>query len=596
VTYATETGQEGHPVLAGVPSSFTFTADGHDAGPQVDFAEDPSVVLMHVSQGGPAVLARQFGSGKVVNFSFAPNHNRPDGDGQTLLNANVQRLYINAVRWVARPPALDTDGDGVPDNGDNCPDVANADQTDLNENGYGDVCEPVDTDNDGIPDASDNCPNLANPDQADENGNGIGNACEALKGQVITFKGPDDQIYGAPAFPLIATATSGETVTFTGTGQCTMTDGNLTVIEVGSCTVTAHQGGNDEYAPALDVTRTFNILKAPATIVLANASFTYDATARTVPAATLPSGLTGVSVSYSRAGTSVPEPTNAGSYDVTATLDNAHYTAPVAHGTLTITPATPTITWNSPLPITVGTALGAAQLNATATGVRGINLSSTFTYTPGNGTKLVAGTWPLSVTFTNPNYITTKKDVSITVTGSTITYPFSGFFRPVDNSAVNVVNAGSTIPLKFAVGGNLGQDILQPNSPISMGVPCGADLQGGTLSDRLARLKPHHGSRPEHGAGASNVVNGSSIASSTNGSLQYDGAQYTYLWKTSSDWTGCRQFVMTLKDGTEHVAIFSFGKEVVEVQPAAKPTSTKAPKPKKEKKEEKPKKNQKHTR
>ena len=112
-----------------------------------------------------------------------------------------------------------------------------------------------------------------------------------------------------------ATATSGETVTFTGTGQCTMTDGNLTVIEVGSCTVTAHQGGNNEYAPALDVTRTFKILRAPATIVLANASFTYDATGRTVPAATIPSGLTGVSVSYSRAGTAVTEPTNAGSYE-----------------------------------------------------------------------------------------------------------------------------------------------------------------------------------------------------------------------------------------------------------------------------------------
>lgn len=36
----------------------------------------------------------------------------------------------------------------------------------------------VDTDLDGIMDGCDNCPSVANPDQTDSNGNGIGNACE----------------------------------------------------------------------------------------------------------------------------------------------------------------------------------------------------------------------------------------------------------------------------------------------------------------------------------------------------------------------------------------------------------------------------------
>lgn len=35
-----------------------------------------------------------------------------------------------------------------------------------------------DTDGDGILDSDDNCPNVSNPDQGDSNGNGIGNACE----------------------------------------------------------------------------------------------------------------------------------------------------------------------------------------------------------------------------------------------------------------------------------------------------------------------------------------------------------------------------------------------------------------------------------
>ncbi|MBN2524783.1 MAG: aryl-sulfate sulfotransferase [Deltaproteobacteria bacterium] len=37
----------------------------------------------------------------------------------------------------------DTDGDGVPDNVDNCADVANADQKDANENSIGDACDKV---------------------------------------------------------------------------------------------------------------------------------------------------------------------------------------------------------------------------------------------------------------------------------------------------------------------------------------------------------------------------------------------------------------------------------------------------------------------
>jgi hypothetical protein len=38
---------------------------------------------------------------------------------------------------------VDTDGDGVPDAIDNCPTVPNPDQSDLNNNGIGDVCDPA---------------------------------------------------------------------------------------------------------------------------------------------------------------------------------------------------------------------------------------------------------------------------------------------------------------------------------------------------------------------------------------------------------------------------------------------------------------------
>jgi hypothetical protein len=38
----------------------------------------------------------------------------------------------------------------------------------------------IDTDGDGIPDERDNCPAVPNPDQKDSNGNGVGDACEAV--------------------------------------------------------------------------------------------------------------------------------------------------------------------------------------------------------------------------------------------------------------------------------------------------------------------------------------------------------------------------------------------------------------------------------
>ena len=82
------------------------------------------------------------------------------------------------------PPSSnpDRDGDGVNNDVDNCPDVANPDQADSDNDGIGNVCDPnpssPDTDRDGINDDVDNCPDVANPDQADQDGDRIGNVCD----------------------------------------------------------------------------------------------------------------------------------------------------------------------------------------------------------------------------------------------------------------------------------------------------------------------------------------------------------------------------------------------------------------------------------
>ena len=60
---------------------------------------------------------------------------------------------------------VDSDGDGVPDAEDNCPTVANPDQSNADGDQYGDACDPCiqdvnndDSDNDGTPDCTDGCP------------------------------------------------------------------------------------------------------------------------------------------------------------------------------------------------------------------------------------------------------------------------------------------------------------------------------------------------------------------------------------------------------------------------------------------------------
>ena len=76
----------------------------------------------------------------------------------------------------------DDDNDDFLDPVDNCPEVANGQQTDFDIDGLGDLCDD-DDDNDGVLDTDDNCPLTYNPPlveggaQSDLDGDGIGDVC-----------------------------------------------------------------------------------------------------------------------------------------------------------------------------------------------------------------------------------------------------------------------------------------------------------------------------------------------------------------------------------------------------------------------------------
>ena len=76
-------------------------------------------------------------------------------------------FYLNNLKSGVTLPinnTTDSDGDTIFDTNDNCPNDANTDQSDNDNDGQGNVCDSTpdgdpDTDNDGINDNIDNCPN-----------------------------------------------------------------------------------------------------------------------------------------------------------------------------------------------------------------------------------------------------------------------------------------------------------------------------------------------------------------------------------------------------------------------------------------------------
>jgi len=163
---------------------------------------------------GSGVLARITISARAPGVSpliISETHltdvnNNPIGD---INNDDVfDGLTFDAKIYIDQPcPPLDRDGDTIPDAIDNCPLVANPDQTD--------------TDSDGLGDACDNCPLVYNPDQQDVDGDGLGDVCD-----------PDTQASSAVSDPLtgaVSVSNPRGTISFGGT---TATPGStVTIVE-----------------------------------------------------------------------------------------------------------------------------------------------------------------------------------------------------------------------------------------------------------------------------------------------------------------------------------------------------------------------------
>ena len=168
--------------------------------------------------------------------------------------------------------------------------------------------------------------------------------------QTISFKALPAKAYGDASFPLNARASSGLSVSYTSsdTNVAVVSSNTLTIVGVGSATITASQLGGTYYTAATPVsqiltvdksTQSISFGKIPAKTYAPNSTFSLTAT-----------NSSGLSVSYASSNTNVATVsgslvtiTGAGSTTITASqTSNANFKAALpVHQVLTVAKATP---------------------------------------------------------------------------------------------------------------------------------------------------------------------------------------------------------------------------------------------------------------
>jgi hypothetical protein len=275
---------------------------------------------------------------------------------------------------------------------------------------------------------------------------------------VLSWATPAAITYGTPLSATQLNATSGGVA-----GTFTFTPAAGTILAAGSQTLSVTFTPTDtvDYATQ-SATVTLVVNKAPLTVTPNPATRLYGA-ANPALSGTITGLMAGdvITPSYSTAATtstavgvyiSGPNAITDGLSDPANKLPN--YTLTQTLGTFTITQATTVLTWANPAAITYGTALSAAQFNATSGGVAG-----TFVYTPPTGTILPVGVQTLSVTFTptdGADYSAATATVSLTVTKAPLTVtptPASkvyGTANPTFTGSITGLVAGDTITATYA--------------------------------------------------------------------------------------------------------------------------------------------------
>ena len=236
-------------------------------------------------------------------------------------------------------------------------------------------------------------------------------------------------------------------------GQATCANSALTV---GSHTIAVEYSGTTNYAAANGtLSPDQQVNQATPVITWANPSNIVYGTALSSTQLNATANTTGTFTYTPAAGEILDAGTHTLHVDFVP-LDSVNYAGSSKDVSITVTQATPVLTWANPADIVYGTALDGTQLNATA------DVSGSFTYTPDTGTILDVGTHTLHVEFTPSdasNYTDTSKDVSVIVTASASLVTWSNPANIVYGTALSAIqlNATASVPGSFTYTPDTGE-------------------------------------------------------------------------------------------------------------------------------------------
>ncbi len=366
--------------------------------------------------------------------------------------------------------------------------------------------------------------------------------------QTITFtSAPPNPAKVGLSYTLSATGGgSGNPVLFaTASAACAVEGSLVSLVAVGTCTVTANQVGSASYAAAATVDQIFEVVAGDQTITFTtnppNPAFVGNSYA---VAAT--GGGSGNLVEFSSTDDAVCSVSGSavtlnavGTCQLIASqAGNADYNdaAPVTQDFLIVKrPQTIAFTSLPPAPALLdGSYTVAATGGGSGNPVSFSSLTPTVCTAAGSTVVFIqVGACKLAADQAGNNgYLpAAQQEQQVNVI-----YKFSGFFTPVDNiPVVNRTNAGKGISVEFDLAGNRGLDVLEAGSPTSGSYACSAsseDLVEVTLTISKSSL---------------------SYKSTT--------GRYEYAWRTEKTWVNtCRKLIIKLRDGTVHEALFHFVK------------------------------------
>jgi hypothetical protein len=359
-----------------------------------------------------------------------------------------------------------------------------------------------------------------------------------------------------------ATSASGALVSYTspstsdivdGAGTATCAPASGTQFALGNTTVTCNASDAASNA-ATPTTFTVSVVDTTPPVIASHGTVTAEATSSSGAAVTYTSPATSDAVDGNGTASCLPASGSTfalGNTTVTCNAaDAASNAATPTTFTVTVVDTTaPVIASHADVYATATSSSGAVVTYTSPGWTDAVDVSGTATCTPVSG-----GTFPIGSTQITCNATDTHGNAATPTSFNVIvSYGWHGFFQPIDvevghgndstvrgTTIFNKAKAGSTIPVKFDLSGNMGLDIFAAGYPKAVKVTCPANP----------------------------TVDGVEETTTTTSGLKYDATmnapygQYNYAWKTATSYAGtCQRLEVKLNDSSpSQYAFFQFTK------------------------------------